>query len=304
MQKPTAVVLAVDDETYNLKIISYHLKDENFEVVTAGDGLEAWDLLVKNPEKFDTILLDRSMPRMSGMELLKKIKLHDILKTIPVIFQTAMKHQDDILEGLQAGAYYYLTKPYKRDDLRAIVNAAVSDSIKYKKLKDKTDKVLKAFAYIKKGEFEVSTPQQGEQLSALLSSACPEPRRVVVGLWELILNGIEHGNLGISYDEKSKLNKENQWTAEIQRRLSLSENKAKSVEIHMNRYENDIEFIIQDQGDGFDWQSYLDISPERAFDSHGRGIAMACMYSFDKVEYHGTGNIVSAVVSLNSETEQ
>ena len=153
MQKPTATVLAVDDEDYNLKIISYHLKNENFEVVTAGDGQEAWDSLTENPKKFDAILLDRSMPRMSGMEVLKRIKSHDILKVIPVIFQTAMKHQDDILEGLQAGAYYYLTKPYKRDDLRAIVKAAVSDSIKYNKLKDKTDKVIKAFAYIKKGEF-------------------------------------------------------------------------------------------------------------------------------------------------------
>jgi len=221
MQKPTAIVLSVDDEDYNLKIISYHLKDENFEVINARDGQEAWDLLVENPEKFDAVLLDRSMPRMSGMEVLKKIKSHDILKTIPVIFQTAMKHQDDILEGLKAGAYYYLTKPYKRDDLRTIVNAAVSDSIKYNKLKDKTDKVLKAFAYIKKGEFEISTPEQGEQLSALLSSACPEPRKVVVGLWELILNAIEHGNLGISYEEKSNLNKENQWSSEILRRLSI-----------------------------------------------------------------------------------
>jgi len=120
--KPTAIVLAVDDETYNLKIISYHLKNENYEVVTAGDGQEAWDLLVGSPEQFDTILLDRSMPRMSGMEVLRKIKSHDILKSIPVIFQTAMKHQDDILEGLQAGAYYYLTKPYKRDALRSIID--------------------------------------------------------------------------------------------------------------------------------------------------------------------------------------
>ncbi len=303
MQKKSAVVLAVDDEVYNLKIISYHLKNENFEVVTAEDGLEAWDLLTRNPDKFDAVLLDRSMPRMSGMEVLKKIKSHNILKTVPVIFQTAMKQQDEILEGLQAGAYYYLTKPYKRDELRAIVTAAVSDSIKYKKLKNKADKVLKAFAYIKKGEFEVFTPEQGEQLSALLSSVCPEPRKAVVGLWELILNGIEHGNLGISYAEKSELNKENKWASEIKRRLSLSENGAKSVEIYMNCYDNDIEFIIQDQGDGFNWQNYLDISPERAFDSHGRGIAMACMYSFDKVEYHGTGNMVSAVVSLPGKKE-
>ncbi|MCK5310764.1 MAG: response regulator [Desulfobacteraceae bacterium] len=300
MNKSTATVLAVDDEVYNLKIISYHLKNENFEVLTAGDGQEAWDLLVETPEKFDAVLLDRSMPRMNGMEVLSKIKSHDSLKTIPVIFQTGMKHQDDILEGLQAGAYYYLTKPYKRDDLRTIVNAAVSDSIKYRKLENETAKVLKAFACLKKGEFEVYTLEQGEQLSALLSSACPEPRKVVVGLWELILNGIEHGNLGISYAEKSQLNQDNQWTAEIERRLSLSENKTKFVEILMNRDSRGIEFIIQDQGDGFDWQDYIDISPERAFDSHGRGIAMACMYSFDKVEYLGNGNIVSAVVSLDT----
>ncbi len=304
MKNSKATVLAVDDEAYNLKIISYHLKNENFEVITAGDGLEAWDLLNNNPEKFDAILLDRSMPKMSGMELLKKIKSHKLFNTIPVIFQTAMKHQDDILEGLQAGAYYYLTKPYKRDDLRNIVNAAVSDSIKYQKLKGETAKVFAAFACIKKGEFEVYTPEQGEQLSALLSSACPRPKKIVVGLWELILNGIEHGNLGISYEEKSKLNQDNQWLEEIHRRLSLKENETKSVEIQMNRYEDSIEFIIQDQGDGFKWHNYLDLSPQRAFDSHGRGIAMACTYSFDKVEYHGSGNLVSAIVSLENNLEQ
>ena len=92
-------------------------------------------------------------------------------------------------------------------------------------------------------------------MSALLSSACPEPRKIVVGLWELILNGIEHGNLGISYAEKSQLNQDNQWTAEIERRLSLSENKTKSVEILMNRDNRDIEFIIKDQGDGFDCET-------------------------------------------------
>ncbi|MCK5098774.1 MAG: response regulator [Desulfobacteraceae bacterium] len=75
MNKSTATVLAVDDEAYNLKIISYHLKNENFEVITAGDGQEAWDLLVETPDKFDAVLLDRSMPRMNGMEVLKKIKV-------------------------------------------------------------------------------------------------------------------------------------------------------------------------------------------------------------------------------------
>jgi hypothetical protein len=49
---------------------------------------------------------------------------------------------------------------------------------------------------------------------------------------------------------------------------------------------------IQDEGDGFDWQKYLDFDPERAFDPHGRGIAMARMMSFDALEYQGKGNTV------------
>jgi len=298
MQNSTARVLVVDDEEYNLRIISHHLKGDNFEVVTAVNGLKAWNLLNENPETFDAILLDRSMPVMTGMEVLAKIKSHSLLKKIPVIFQTALTHNDEILEGLRAGAYYYLTKPYNKEDLKLIVNSAIADSTKHQKLQNETSKFFDAFACIKKGEFEIKTPKQGEQLSALLSSACPKPEKIVVGLWELILNGIEHGNLGISYEEKSQLCQQNEWIPEINRRLSQKEHKKKSVKIQMNRYENAIEFIIKDNGNGFDWHNYLDLSPQRAFDSHGRGIAIACTYSFDSVEYFGTGNIVSAIVSL------
>jgi len=53
-----------------------------------------------------------------------------------------------------------------------------------------------------------------------------------------------------------------------------------------------------DQGAGFDWQSYLEMSPDRAFDSHGRGIAMSRMLSFVALEYTGNGNTVCATVAL------
>ena len=102
----------------------------------------------------------------------------------------------------------------------------------------------------------------------------------------------------MNYEEKSELNHDNNWTSEVERRLSLKENKVKFVEIEMVHNSSQIMFTIEDQGNGFEWENYMDISPERAIDTHGRGIAMACVYSFDTVKYFGKGNIVTATVFL------
>jgi hypothetical protein len=57
---------------------------------------------------------------------------------------------------------------------------------------------------------------------------------------------------------------------------------------------------IIDQGDGFNWQPYLEFSPERAFDLHGRGVAMSKAASFDSLEYQGNGNTVVTRVKLTA----
>jgi len=64
----------------------------------------------------------------------------------------------------------------------------------------------------------------------------------------------------------------------------------------IERGKGELTFVIRDQGAGFDWQGYLEMSPERAFDTHGRGIAMSRMISFDNLEYRGRGNEVKAVI--------
>ncbi|MCP4219209.1 MAG: ATP-binding protein, partial [bacterium] len=63
---------------------------------------------------------------------------------------------------------------------------------------------------------------------------------------------------------------------------------------------DEIRFTIKDQGKGFDLESYMDFSPDRVFDNHGRGIAMANKFSFDRLEYEGCGNRVMAVVKCPS----
>jgi anti-sigma regulatory factor (Ser/Thr protein kinase) len=78
--------------------------------------------------------------------------------------------------------------------------------------------------------------------------------------------------------------------------LSLKEINVLSIEF--SRGNDEITFIINDQGNGFDWEQYMEISPHRVFDSYGRGIAMANLISFDQIEYLGTGNKVCVTVKL------
>jgi len=106
-------ILIVDDEEFNVDIIMDYLEDGGYNLETAYDGSEAWEKLQAEPEYFDVILLDRMMPNMNGMEVLLKIKEHPVLKTLPVILQTALAAKNEVLEGMQAGAYYYLTKPFE-----------------------------------------------------------------------------------------------------------------------------------------------------------------------------------------------
>ena len=152
---------------------------------------------------------------------------------------------------------------------------------------------------LEEGLFRFRDLDQARLLASFLARACPEPARTVTGLQELLANAVEHGNLGLSYGDKSALLKEGTWDQEIQRRLDLPEYRGRSAQVRFIREADRLSFTLQDQGAGFDWRGYLDFAPERAFDLHGRGIALARRMSFDSLEYQGNGNTVVASVSLS-----
>ena len=85
---------------------------------------------------------------------------------------------------------------------------------------------------------------------------------------------------------------------EVARRLDLPEYRELKVEVVYERTDQEIHIRIRDQGAGFDWQNYASVEPSRVFDSHGRGIAVAQIMSFDRVEYFGNGNEVMGVIRL------
>jgi len=112
--------------------------------------------------------------------------------------------------------------------------------------------------------------------------------------------------LGIDYDEKSKLTAQERLQDEIKHRLTLEQYRNKYVEVEITKSHDNIRFSVKDQGNGFCLQDYLEVSKERAFDNHGRGIALARKISFDQLIYHGVGNLVEAIIctSRNQESTQ
>ena len=292
------VILIVDDEPLNLDIIEEYLtgKGQPYTVETANDGVEAMEKLEADPNKFDAVLLDRMMPRMSGMEVLEKMSAHSELKYIPVILQTAKVSKEDILEGLKAGAYYYLTKPFTSEILHSVVKTAVKDRGYNKALLASLNVTKSSVRLLKNAHFEFRSLEDVRAVSSLVACACPEADKIAMGLSELMVNAIEHGNLGIGYDEKSELRKQDLWESEIAKRLELPENKDSFASIDVLNNAENVEFTITDQGKGFDWSDFMDFNTERVMDNHGRGIAMANKLYFSKLEYQGKGNVVTVMV--------
>ncbi|MBE9526300.1 MAG: response regulator [Proteobacteria bacterium] len=292
------VILVVDDEPLNLDIIEEFLtgKGQPYTVETAGDGIEAMEKLEADPNKYDAVLLDRMMPRMSGMEVLEKMSAHPELKYIPVILQTAKVSKEDILEGLKAGAYYYLTKPFTSDILHSVVNTAVKDRGYNKALLASLNVTKSSVKLLKNASFKFRSLDDVRSVSSLVACACDEPDKVAMGLSELMINAIEHGNLHIGYEEKSELRKEDKWELEIASRLDLPENKGIYASIDVLNNSDGVTYTIIDQGEGFEWDEFMEFDTTRVMDNHGRGIAMANQLYFSKLEYQGSGNIVTVMV--------
>lgn len=290
-------VLVVDDEAINLMLIEDFLEQEQLALEPFSDPLAAWARMSAPGSDFSLVILDRMMPGMDGMEFLHRVKGDGRFADVPVIMQTAASAPEQVREGLEAGAYYYLTKPYAPEALISIVRAALEDRRARASLRTRAARLEEAQKLLRGAEYAFATLEDVACLVPVLAAMCPDPDRVAPGLSDLMVNAVEHGNLGISYREKSLLKWDGDWEAEIRRRLDLPQFRGRQATIRVEHGAEAISFRIVDQGDGFDWQKFLEFDPERAFDPNGRGIAMARLTSFASLAYEGRGNIVTATVA-------
>jgi len=288
-------LLIVDDDRVTTSFLAGVLARAGYGITLAADGRAALELMELN-EPFDTVLLDRQMEGIGGMEVLRCMKRSGRLKDVPVVMETGMDSEADISEGLKAGALSYLVKPLDPRLVLQVVAAATAEYATRKRLWAELEGTRSAMGMIRKGVFQYQTLQQCHALAALLAKAAPDPKRAVVGLSELMLNALEHGNLGIGYDQKSDLIEAGRWDAEVSMLQELPANRDRWVTVSLSRTATAARFRIQDCGNGFPWRDYQEFSVSRAFDSHGRGILLARWQCFDRLSYRGAGNCVVAEI--------
>ena len=296
MDEKQYTLLIVDDEPFNLDILQEHLEDEGYNIITASSGEQALEILLNVNSDISTILLDRMMPGMDGIEVLKKIKEESRYSNVPVIMQTAAASDANVIEGLEAGAFYYLTKPFEPELVVTVVKSALNDYENYLKSARSGQDVDELMPLIEGLTLSFKNIDEAHLVVGRIAKMFPDPGKVILGMSELIVNAIEHGTLEISYDEKSKLLETNTWKQEVKNRLNDDKYKDRVVRLKITKTEDQVIFEIEDEGDGFDWESFIDINAERVYDSHGRGIAMASMVSFDSLTYNEKGNVVTCTV--------
>ena len=293
-----STMLAVDDDPVNLHIIGEVFKREPVTITYAQSGESALQMLSDPQRSFDVVLLDRMMAGLDGIEVLRRMKAEPRLSHTPVVMQTAAAAPDQVCEGLTAGAHYYLTKPYAPSTLRTIVRSALEHARDRRDLEARAGYVAEAMGHLDRAELSVRTHAEAQRVAAFVAQLCPEPKAAVLGLAELMINGIEHGNLGISCAEKARLMREDRLAKELALRHALPQLALRRVHLRFERSIDELLFEVRDEGQGFDHTKYLELDPERAFEPNGRGIALARMMSFTRLEYQGLGNVVLATISV------
>ena len=163
-------VMVVDDKRELRMMIKAYLEQENFTVVTAGDGREA--LFLARQSKPDLIILDLMMPEMGGYDF---IRAHSKEATTPIIILTAKLEEGDKILGLELGADDYVTKPFSMRELTARVRAVLRRGNK----EEESDSVVQAAdieldhrtRLVRVGDERVDlTPSEFDLLAAFLAS--------------------------------------------------------------------------------------------------------------------------------------
>jgi DNA-binding response OmpR family regulator len=133
--KNKPIILVVDDQLQNNELLEAYLVPQGYEIIKATSGQEALEKLLHN--QIDLILLDIMMPKMSGIEVLQKLRVDEGTKTIPVVMVTALKETEDKIKALEAGCDDFISKPFDKVELLARVKSILKISYFLRQLDEK-----------------------------------------------------------------------------------------------------------------------------------------------------------------------
>ncbi len=176
-------VLIVDDDKENVDLIAYFLKPQNYQIITAYDGVEALRLV--ESKKPDIILLDIRLPKMDGFQVCERIKKNYYTQFIPIIMITALKDLKNKIRSLEAGADDFISKPFENIELLTRVKSL----LRIKKYHDELEKKNKELE--NKNKALIRMDQFKEELNHLIVHDMKNPIFVIQGNLQMLAMGMD-----------------------------------------------------------------------------------------------------------------
>lgn len=279
-------ILAVDDDPVALLMIEGLLVKLGYQTRTATNGQEALQILSEGGA-ISTILLDREMPGLSGVDVVRRLKADRLWARIPVIMVTGADDPDQIREGIDAGVFYYLQKPADARILSSVLMAALRQA-EQSRLLQSGEASTRGFDLTEAAKVEFRTMEDAAAMAGFMANYFPDPDRAVEGLAALFFNAVEHGICAIGFEAKGQLLADGRLKDEIQQRLAARRDmRARAT---LARRADGVMVLVDDPGQGFNARDFLTVDLARSGAAHGRGILRAKTMHFDDLKYNDQGN--------------
>jgi DNA-binding response OmpR family regulator len=306
-------ILIIDDNEEILTLLEVLLNKEGYRTVLARSGDEGVTMALG--EGPDLVLLDLNMPGLRGLDVCRRIKADPRTHDIAVIILSAISDTVVKAQGFNFGAVDYIQKPFRHVELMARIRAqlrikAEIDQLRHQ-YREVSEKYEQSVAFSMGAIDQLCIEEESKRLSVcshvdrvqgvvnqlLIGIAARLERKarsdLALGLHEMVLNAIEHGNLGINSQEKCEALERGAFNQLIEQRQSDPRLLARRVVIDYRFDGAAVSYLIEDEGEGFDWRAYIERDEsENLLASNGRGI-MISRYVFDSIEYNDRGNAVT-----------
>lgn len=290
--KNKILLIEKNEKLYNL--ITDNIPDVSIEISKSDNAINK---LINAPTEFDLIIITLNIDKKVKLNLIKQILSDNTLKFLNIIVEIPELNVQERTDYIASGARYCFTLKDKEFTL-SVIKKALLDSQKLKN-------ILQEIALAKnmeKATFKIKTLEEAHALADFLSQVCENQKYALMGITELLINAIEHGNLSMSYEEKTKASVSKNWLELIAEKQTLPENinKYVTVEYIKNNKNKEITIKITDEGQGFDWRKFQNLDNKRKLDTHGRGIFLAKNLAFTSLEYIGKGNTAIAKLKIKA----